>query len=77
MREWDLEFPLIEAIFTEYWELDNGDIGEYRELAVLLRPLVLTRNNLKQLLNHHRSQALIESTDKLVLRGVWRPFNDA
>ncbi|MEQ8859006.1 MAG: 2-hydroxychromene-2-carboxylate isomerase [Pseudomonadales bacterium] len=32
MRRWDLEVPYIEAIFTEYWERDNGDIGDYPAL---------------------------------------------
>ena len=39
MREWDLEFPFIDAIFTEYWELDNGEIGEYQELGRIAETL--------------------------------------
>ena len=39
MREWDLEVPYIEAIFKEYWELDNGEIGEYSQLRLIAERL--------------------------------------
>jgi 2-hydroxychromene-2-carboxylate isomerase len=39
MRDWDLEVPFIEAIFKEYWELDNGEIGEYSQLRLIAERL--------------------------------------
>ena len=39
MRDWGLEVPYIEAIFKEYWELDNGEIGEYSQLRLIAERL--------------------------------------
>ena len=39
MRQWDLEVPFIEAIFAEYWERDNGNIGDYSELRKVAQRL--------------------------------------
>jgi 2-hydroxychromene-2-carboxylate isomerase len=72
MREWDLEFPFIEAIFTEYWELDNGDIGEYRELGRIAETLGVDAKRFEATAESQSvRQALIESTDQARAQGVF------
>ena len=71
MRDWGLELPFIEAMFKEYWELDNGEIGEYSELRALAEQLGVdgelfeaaaesdrVRSALIQATNHGREQGV-------------------
>jgi len=72
MREKGLEVPYIEAIFTEYWELDNGDIGEYAELRKVAERLSVDPDEFESLSESEPiRQQLIDSTDAARERGVF------
>lgn len=72
MRDWDLESPFIDAIFTEYWEKDNGDIGEYSELRKIATELGVDADEFEARSESTSvRQALIDSTDNARERGVF------
>lgn len=72
MREWDLEFSFIEAIFTEYWELDNSDIGEYSELGRIAETFGVDAKRFEAAAESQSvRQALIQSTDQARNQGVF------
>ena len=72
MREKDLELPFIEAIFTEYWELDNGEIGEYAELRKVAARLGVDPDEFEMLSESDAvRQKLIDSTNAARDRGVF------
>ncbi len=72
MREKGLEFPFIEAIFTEYWELDNGAIGEYAELRKVAQRLGVDADEFEALSESAAvRQQLIDATDGARARGVF------
>lgn len=72
MREKGLELAYIEAIFTEYWELDNGEIGEYVELRKVAERLGVDPDEFEALSESERvRQQLIDSTDTARERGVF------
>ena len=72
MRDWDLEVPFIEAIFTEYWEKNNGDIGEYAELRKVAEMLGVDQDAFEARSESDEiRQALIESTEQARARGVF------
>lgn len=72
MREKGLELPFIEAIFTEYWELDNGAIGEYSELRKIAARLGVDAEEFESLSESDSiRQQLIDATDKARQRGVF------
>ncbi len=71
MRQWNLEVEYIEAIFREYWELDNGDIGEYRELRKVAATLGVDPDAFEQASESDAArQALIDSTNAARDSGV-------
>jgi 2-hydroxychromene-2-carboxylate isomerase len=72
MREWDLELPFIEAIFTEYWEKDNGAIGEYSELRKVAAALGVDADAFEAASESPEiRQALIDSTNRAREAGVF------
>ena len=72
MRHWDLELPFIEAIFTEYWEKDNGEIGEYSELRKIAAWLGIEADKFQEKSESHLvRQLLIDSTIKAREKGVF------
>ena len=72
MRERELELPFIDAIFTEYWERDNGAIGEYAELRKIAARLGVDPDEFEA---HSESdsirQMLIDSTNNARAKGVF------
>ena len=72
MRHWGLEVPFIDAIFTEYWERDNGRIGDYAELRAIAQSLGVEPDEFEQRSESKQvREALIESTDTARERGVF------
>ncbi|MEM1436593.1 MAG: 2-hydroxychromene-2-carboxylate isomerase [Pseudomonadota bacterium] len=72
MREDDLEVPFIEAIFTEYWERDNGAIGDYAELRKVAQQLGVDPDEFEARCESEPiRQRLIDSTDAARARGVF------
>lgn len=72
MRDWNLEEPFMDAIFTEYWEKDNGQIGEYVALRTIAESLGIDPDEFEQRSESDRVRAaLIESTDTARQRGVF------
>ena len=72
MRQWGLELPYINQIFAEYWEQDNGDIGEYRELRRIAASLGVDADDFETACESEPiRQALIESTDRARSIGVF------
>lgn len=72
MRDWNLEEAFMDAIFREYWERDNGAIGEYPELRKIAAELGVdpaefeTRSESEPV-----RQALIDATNDARARGVF------
>lgn len=72
MRQWDLELPFINAIFSEYWEKDNGAIGDYPELRRIAVSLGVDAEEFEQASESEAvRQALIDSTERARTRGVF------
>ena len=72
MRQWGLELPFIEAIFVEYWERDNGAIGDYAELRKVAAALGVDPDAFEAASESAPvRQALIESTNLARERGVF------
>lgn len=72
MREWDRELAYIEAIFSEYWEKNNGEIGEYPELRKVAAALGVDPQAFEvRSESAEVRQALIESTDRAREAGVF------
>jgi 2-hydroxychromene-2-carboxylate isomerase len=72
MRHWDLELPFMDAIFSEYWEKDNGAIGEYSELRRIAVGLGVDADEFESASESDSvRQTLIESTDRARARGVF------
>lgn len=72
MRRFDLELPYIEAIFSEYWERDNGAIGEYPALRPVAASLGVDPDEFERLSESDPiRQALIDSTNQARERGVF------
>lgn len=72
MRRWDRELPFIEAIFCEYWERDNGAIGEYVELRKIADRLGVDPGAFERASESAEvRQALIDSTNSARARGVF------
>jgi len=72
MRQWGLELPFIQAVFTEYWELDNGAIGDYRQLRRVAADLGVNADEFEALSESQTvRQALIDETNEALQRGVF------
>ncbi len=72
MRRWDLEVPYIDAIFTEYWERDNGAIGDYVELRRIAADLGVDADEFEQASESDEiRQGLIDATNAALQRGVF------
>jgi 2-hydroxychromene-2-carboxylate isomerase len=72
MRQWDLELPYIEAIFAEYWEKDNGAIGEYPELRQVAAAFGVDGDAFEAASESAEvRQALIDATNNARQRGVF------
>ena len=71
-RNHGVELPYLEAIFTEYWELDNGEIGDYPELRKVAERVGLGADQFeRESESPEVRQALIDSTDQARARGVF------
>lgn len=65
MRDYDLEEAFIDAIFTSYWEDNNGEIGEYSELRKIAESLGVNGDEFEQKSESESvRQALIDSTNQ-------------
>jgi 2-hydroxychromene-2-carboxylate isomerase len=72
MRRHNLELPFIEAIFTQYWELNNGEIGEYAELRKIAAKMGIDPDDFERDSESEEiRQRLIESTNTARERGVF------
>ena len=72
MRTWNLELPFMDAIFTEYWEKDNGEIGEYSELRKIVEQLGVDPDEFEAKSESETiRQDLIDSTNKAREKGVF------
>ncbi|MEM9621533.1 MAG: 2-hydroxychromene-2-carboxylate isomerase [Pseudomonadota bacterium] len=72
MRTLDLEIPFINAIFTEYWERDNGAIGDYVELRKVAVQLGVDADEFESLSESEPvRQQLIDSTNTARAHGVF------
>lgn len=72
MREWGLEVPFIEAIFSAYWEQQDGSIGDYSALRAIAERLGVDPNAFEAAAESEAArQALIDSTDAALARGVF------
>jgi 2-hydroxychromene-2-carboxylate isomerase len=72
MREWQLETQFIDAIFSEYWEKDNGAIGDYAELRRIAAELGIDPVEFENRAESDEiRQALIDSTNGARARGVF------
>lgn len=72
MRQWDMEMAFIDAIFTEYWELDNGEIGEYAELCKVAERLGVDADEFEAASESDSvRQTLIDSTNQARENGVF------
>ena len=49
MREFNLETPFIEAIFSEYWENNNSDIQHYQGMAPIVKKLGVSAEEFEEL----------------------------
>ena len=71
MRKWNLELAFIDAIFIEYWEKDNGEIGEYSELRKIAEKLDVDPHEFESKCESEKiRQDLIDSTNKAREKGV-------
>ena len=72
MRTWSLELPFMDAIFIEYWEKDNGEIGEYSELRKIAEQLGVDPDEFEAKSESESvRRALIDSTNKAREKGVF------
>ena len=72
MRAWDLEVPFIEAIFSAYWEHQDGSIGEYATLGPIAQSLGVDAAEFEAAAESESvRQALIDSTNDALERGVF------
>ena len=72
MRDWGLELPFMQEIFTEYWEMDNGEIGEYSELRKISIRLGVEPDEFEAKSESEAvRQELIDSTNRARERGVF------
>ena len=72
MRDWGLEETFMDAIFREYWELDNGGISEYSELKKIANRLGVDPATFESRSeSEHIRNALIESTNAARMKGVF------
>ena len=72
MRDWGLEETFMDAIFREYWELDNGGISEYSELKKIANRLGVDPATFESRSeSEHIRNALIDSTNAARMKGVF------
>ena len=71
-RRSGLEEAYLDAIFTEYWELDNGEIGDYPQLCAIAERLGMAPAAFRQACESPEiRQGLIDATDDARSRGVF------
>lgn len=72
MREYGLEEAFMDAIFTAYWEDNNGEIGEYSELRKIAQKLGVNPDEFEAKSESEAvRQALIDSTNEAREQGVF------
>ena len=72
MREFNLETPFIEAIFSEYWEKDNSSIQNYDGMAPIVTRLGINPNEFQDLCESDKiRKSLIDITNEGIKRGVF------
>ena len=72
MREFNLEIPFIEKIFSEYWENNNSTIQNYEGMAPIVKKLGVNPKEFEQLSESDKiRKSLIDSTNNGIKRGVF------
>ena len=72
MREFNLEIPFIEKIFSEYWENNNSTIQNYEGMAPIVKKLGVNPEEFEQLSESDKIRnSLIDSTNNGIKRGVF------
>ena len=72
MREFNLEIPFIEKIFSEYWENNNSTIQNYEGMAPIVKKLGVNPEEFEQLSESNKiRKSLIDSTNNGIKRGVF------
>ncbi len=72
MREFNLEIPFIEKIFSEYWENNNSTIQNYEGMAPIVKKLGINPEEFEQLSESDKiRKSLIDSTNNGIKRGVF------
>ena len=72
MREFNLEIPFIEKIFSEYWENNNSTIQNYEGMAPIVKKLGVNPEEFEQLSESDKiRKSLIDSTNNGIKRGVF------
>lgn len=72
MRQWDKELPFMEAIFSAYWENNDGSVGDYSTLRTIAKSLGVNSDDFQAAAESETvRQALIDSTNGALERGVF------
>jgi len=72
MRQWGMEMQFVEAVFAAYWERDDASIAEYAGMRPIVLSLGVDPAEFEALSESPAiRQALIDSTDRGVARGVF------
>ena len=72
MREFNLEIPFIDKIFSEYWENNNSTIQNYEGMAPIVKKLGVNVEEFEQLSESDKiRKSLIDSTNNGIKRGVF------
>ncbi len=72
MRRWGVEMGFVEAVFAAYWERDDASIAEYAGMRPIVQSLGVDPAEFEALSESPAiRQALIDSTDRGVARGVF------
>jgi 2-hydroxychromene-2-carboxylate isomerase len=72
MRRWGLEMPFVDAVFAAYWERDDASIADYAGLRPIVTALGVDPAAFEAAAESAEiRQALIDSTDRGVARGIF------
>ena len=72
MRRWGLELPFVDAVFAAYWEHDDASIADYAGMRPIVTTLGVDPAAFEAAAESPEiRQALIDSTDRALARGVF------
>lgn len=72
MRRWGLELPFVDAVFAAYWERDDASIADYAGMRPIVTALGVDPAAFEAAAESPEiRQALIDSTDRALARGVF------